>query len=96
MNYKNFHILCFFEFFHFLFAKFEDCINQRFCYIKNKFSVLKGHSYFYLYLLFFIVGVYPASPATWMFFLAALLAARYSEHRPTIDILQRMEADFPV
>lgn len=44
----------------------------------------------------FLKGVYPASPATWMFFLAALLAARYSEHRPTIDILQRMEADFPV
>jgi len=44
----------------------------------------------------FLKGVYPASPATWMFFLAALLAARYSEHRPTIEILQKMENEFPV
>lgn len=43
----------------------------------------------------FLKGVYPASPATWMFFLAALLSARYSEHEATMDILHRMEKDFP-
>jgi len=43
----------------------------------------------------FLIGVYPASPATWMFFLAALLSARYSEHEGTLDILDRMEHRFP-
>ena len=40
-------------------------------------------------------GVYPASPATWMFFLAALLSARYSEHGRTMDLLDKMEKEFP-
>lgn len=44
----------------------------------------------------FLIGVYPASPATWMFFLAAFLSARYSEHRPTLDMLDKMETEFPV
>jgi len=43
----------------------------------------------------FLKGVYPASPATWMFFLAALLSARYTEHEKTMDLLQRMEREFP-
>lgn len=43
----------------------------------------------------FLKGVYPASPATWMFFLAALLSARYSEHGRTMDLLDKMEQEFP-
>ena len=44
----------------------------------------------------FLIGVYPASPATWMVFLAAFMAARFSEHRPTLDMLNKMEKEFPV
>ncbi|XP_065668636.1 carnitine O-palmitoyltransferase 1, liver isoform isoform X2 [Hydra vulgaris] len=43
----------------------------------------------------FLKGVYPASPATWIFFLGALLSARYTEHGTTMDLLQRMEKEFP-
>ncbi|XP_065052608.1 carnitine O-palmitoyltransferase 1, liver isoform-like [Rhopilema esculentum] len=40
-------------------------------------------------------GVYPASPATWMFVLAAVLAARHHQHEVTMDMLDRMERGFP-
>ena len=40
-------------------------------------------------------GVYPASPATWMFVLAAVLAARHHQHEVTMDMLGRMERGFP-
>eukprot|EP00794_Sanderia_malayensis_P012656 gene12656-13956_t len=40
-------------------------------------------------------GVYPASPATWMFVLAAVLAARHHQHEGTVDMLSRMEKGFP-
>lgn len=43
----------------------------------------------------FLIGVYPASPATWMFFLLAFLTAKYSEHRPTLNMLYKMEDRFP-
>ena len=54
-------------------------VKRRYNYTKN--TILKG--------------VYPASPATWMFFLAAVLTARYSEHEATVDMLNRMEKGFP-
>jgi len=40
-------------------------------------------------------GVYPASPATWMFVLAAVLTARHHQHEVTMDMLGRMERGFP-
>lgn len=43
----------------------------------------------------FLKGVYPASPATWMLLLAAILSARYSEHKKTMDLFQKMEKEFP-
>ncbi len=40
-------------------------------------------------------SVYPASPAFWMFVLAAVLAARHHQHEGTIGMLEKMEQRFP-
>ena len=54
--------------------------------VKRRCTYAKNH---------ILKGVYPASPATWMFVLAAVLTARHHQHEGTMDVLEKMEKGFP-
>ncbi len=38
---------------------------------------------------------FPATPATWILLVAALSAARYTEHETTLDVLGKLERGMP-
>lgn len=38
---------------------------------------------------------YPATPASWFVLVAALSAARYSEHQATLGVLEKLEQGIP-
>lgn len=38
---------------------------------------------------------FPATPASWFVLVAALSAARYSEHQATLGVLEKLEQGFP-